>query len=141
LRSGYLGELDSESDLDAVVQEGLRVTVPTPVMLRGLKSPHQVQGLKVKPGDRVMLATIFACQRLGYFDPTRTMPKEYRHIWFGAGVHMCIGLPLAGLEIERYLKMFIEVNQRSPIRLERAVIRRGTLTAGYRELVISCPTS
>jgi cytochrome P450 len=60
LRSGYLGELDSESDLDAVVQEGLRVTVPTPVMLRGLKSPHQVQGRKVKPGDRVMLATIFA---------------------------------------------------------------------------------
>ena len=141
LRSGYLGELDSESNLDAVVQEGLRVTVPTPVMLRGLKSPHQVQGRKVKPGDRLMLATIFACQRLGYFDPTRTMPKEYRHIWFGAGVHMCIGLPLAGLEIESYLKMFIEVNQQSPIRLERAVIRRGTLTAGYRELVISCPTS
>ena len=141
LRSDYLNDLNDDSNLDAVVQEGLRVTVPTPVMLRGLKSPHVVEGRKVKPGDRVLMATIFACQRLGYFDPRRTMPKEYRHIWFGAGVHMCIGLPLAGLEIESYLKMFIEVNRQKPIRLERAVIRRGTLTAGYRELVISCPTS
>jgi cytochrome P450 len=141
LRSGYLNELDDESNLDAVVQEGLRVTVPTPVMLRGLLSPHEVQGRRVKPGDRILMATIFACQRLGHFDPTRTMPKDYRHIWFGAGVHMCIGLPLAGLEIESYLKMFIEVNRQKPICLERALVRRGTLTAGYRELVISCQTS
>lgn len=141
LRSDYLNDLNDDSNLDAVVQEGLRVTVPTPVMLRGLKAPFEVQGRRVKPGDRILMATIFACQRLGYFDPRRTIPKDYRHIWFGAGVHMCIGLPLAGLEIERYLKMFIKVNQQQPIRLERAVIRRGTLTAGYRELVISCQTS
>lgn len=141
LRSDYLNDLHDDSDLDAVVQEGLRVTVPTPVMLRGMKAPFEVQGRRVKPGDRILMATIFACQRLGYFDPRRTMPKEYRHIWFGAGVHMCIGLPLAGLEIESYLKMFIKVNQQQPIRLERAVIRRGTLTAGYRKLVISCQTS
>lgn len=145
LRSGYLNQLsaavDDDQDLDAVIQEGLRITVPTPVMVRGVAAPTTVAGNSVGIGDRVMLATVFACQRLGHFDPTRPMPKDYRHLWFGAGVHMCIGLPLAQLEIQRYLEMFIRVNRVRPLRLERAKIRRGNLTAGYRELVISCPTS
>lgn len=153
LKSGYLEALsrqDKASMQDPIlnseliqnaVQEGLRVTVPTPVMVRGVTQPTQVGGQQVNPGDRLLLATIFACQRLGYFNPTRPMPKEYRHLWFGAGVHMCIGLPLAQLEIQRYLEMFIEVNRVRPIRLVRTKVRRGTLTAGYRELVISCKTS
>ena len=88
-----------------------------------------------------MLATIFACARLGTFNPTRQMPKEYRHLWFGAGVHMCIGLPLATLEIQKYLEMLVTVNQQKKIELKKSRIRRGNLTAGYRELVIACRTS
>ena len=153
LRSGYLEELSRQGAgsmpdgvmetelIQDAVQEGLRVTVPTPVMVRGVTQPTRVGNVDVKPGDRLLLATIFACQRLGHFKPNRPMPKEYRHLWFGAGVHMCIGLPLAQLEIQRYLEMFIEVNRVRPIRLISAKVRRGTLTAGYRELVISCRTS
>ena len=66
------------------------------------------------------------------------MPKEYRHIWFGAGVHMCIGLPLANLEILEYLEMFVRVNRARPIHITSAKVRRGTLTAGYQKLEIAC---
>ena len=138
LRSGYLTELGPSSDLENVIQEGLRVTVPTPVMLRGVKTQTAIAGHKLKPGHRILLATIFACQRLGRFDPLRSMPKDYRHIWFGAGVHMCIGLPLAVLEIQEYLAMLVRVSQTRELRLVSAKIRRGSLTAGYKELGVAC---
>jgi cytochrome P450 len=138
IRSGYLGEIAEGADLDLVVQEGLRVTVPTPVMLRGVVAETNIRGRLVRPGDRILMATVFACQRLGHFNPSRPMPKEYRHIWFGAGVHMCIGLPLANLEILEYLEMFVRVNRARPIHITSAKVRRGTLTAGYQKLEIAC---
>lgn len=141
LRSEYIDALSMEQDFSEVIDEGLRVTVPTPVMLRGVEQSTTVEKQKVKPGDRMMLTTTFACARLGFFNPTRSMPKEYRHLWFGAGVHMCIGLPLATLEIQKYLAMLVEVNQQRKLEIRKTRIRRGNLTAGYSELVIACRTS
>ncbi|MEY4390713.1 MAG: hypothetical protein RLZZ400_456 [Actinomycetota bacterium] len=141
IRSDYLDSLKPDQDFSEVIEEGLRVTVPTPVMLRGIEKSTVVEGRKVVPGDRMMLVTTLACARLGDFNPTRQMPKEYRHLWFGAGVHMCIGLPLATLEIQKYLEMLVEVNQQKKLSLTKSRIRRGHLTAGYRELVIACKPS
>ena len=141
LRSDYLKELEPNQDFSDVIEEGLRVTVPTPVTLRGVERQITIKKHTVRPGDRIMLATIFACARLGTFNPTRQMPKEYRHLWFGAGVHMCIGLPLATLEIQKYLEMLVTVNQQKTLELKKSRIRRGNLTAAYRELVIACRTS
>ncbi len=130
-----------ELDLEELIQEGLRVTVPTPVMLRGVVSPAKIGKVSVKPGDRILLATTLACRRAGGFDPERQMPKVLRNLWFGAGVHLCIGMPLAQLEILEVTKELINRFGGKELRIVESRIRKGTLTAGYSKLVVQCQPS
>jgi len=125
-------------DLEELVQEGLRVTVPTPVMLRGVTAPTTIAKVAVKPGDRILLATTLACRRAGNFDPARPVPRELRNLWFGAGVHLCIGMPLAQLEILELTQELFRRCAGRKITVIEAKIRTGTLTAGYSQLVIQC---
>lgn len=134
--------LDEElENLDELIQEGLRVTVPTPVMIRGVLRETKIQGVKVKPGDRILLATTFACRRAGDFDPRRAMPKSLRNLWFGAGVHLCIGMPLAQLEIACVTQELFRIAKGRSFHIVDSQMRTGTLTAGYSRLVIQCSTS
>jgi cytochrome P450 len=130
-----------ELDLEELIQEGLRVTVPTPVMLRGVVSPAKIGKVSVKPGDRILLATTLACRRAGGFDPERPMPKVLRNLWFGAGVHLCIGMPLAQLEILEVTKELINRFGGKELKIVESRIRKGTLTAGYSKLVVQCQPS
>ena len=123
-------------DLEELIQEGLRVTVPTPVMLRGVTAVTRIGAVRVNPGDRILLATTLACRRAGVFDPLRPMPKELRNLWFGAGVHFCIGMPLAQLEIVEVTRELVKVFTGTKINIVEAKIRKGTLTAGYSKLVV-----
>ena len=128
-------------DLEELIQEGLRVTVPTPVMLRGVTKPAKIGKISVKPGDRILLATTLACARAGDFDPEREMPRELRNLWFGAGIHLCIGMPLAQLEIREVTRELLNCFAGSDIRIVESKIRKGTLTAGYLKLVVQCEPS
>jgi cytochrome P450 len=125
-------------DLDELIHEGLRVTVPTPVMIRGVTAPTKIGKVSVKPGDRILLATTLACRRAGDFDPIRPMPKELRNLWFGAGVHFCIGMPLAQREILEVTQELFRLCSGRKITIVEARIRKGTLTAGYSRLVVQC---
>ena len=129
---------DQIVDLEELIQEGLRVTVPTPVMLRGVTSPTKIAHVPVKPGDRILLATTLACRRAGGFDPMKAMPRELRNLWFGAGVHLCIGMPLAQLEILEVTKELLSRCAGKNVKIIESQIRKGTLTAGYSKLVIQC---
>ena len=135
------GVLASEvSSVEELVQEGLRVTVPTPVMVRGVVEPTRIEGCAVNPGDRIILATTFACRRLGDFDPDRVIPKELRNLWFGAGVHLCIGMPLAQLEITLMTEELLRIAKGRKFTILESQVRTGTLTAGYSRLVVQCTT-
>ena len=129
------------ASLDELVQEGLRVTVPTPVMVRGVVETTTIEGIQVHPGDRIILATTFACRRLGAFDPDRPIPKELRNLWFGAGVHLCIGMPLAQLEISLMTEELLRIAPGRSFQIIDSQVRTGTLTAGYSRLVVQCSTS
>jgi cytochrome P450 len=136
------GVLSKEvASIEDLIQEGLRVTVPTPVMVRGVVESTAIQGLAVHPGDRIILATTFACRRLGDFDPWRVIPKELRNLWFGAGVHLCIGMPLAQLEITLFTQELLRIAGGRTFHILESEVRTGTLTAGYSKLVIQCSTS
>ncbi|MEV3993555.1 cytochrome P450 [Streptomyces sp. NPDC049837] len=102
---------------DALVEEALRVTSPTPVMLRSAARAGRIGGVRVEAGERVVIATLLCTGAYGPFSPDRD-PSEtagLRRLWFGAGPHFCLGMPLAMAEI-------------------RAVV--GTLR-GFPELVIA----
>jgi cytochrome P450 len=120
-----------------VVSEALRVIVPSPVMLRSVAAPGRVGRVAVRPGDRVVIATVSCARAYGGFDPDRPHPKEVRQLWFGAGPHFCLGMPLAMAEIDAVFGCLLDVaRDRGGLRIvERAVARR-VLIPGYARLVV-----
>ncbi|MFC8917737.1 hypothetical protein ACFT5C_18390 [Streptomyces sp. NPDC057116] len=85
---------------DALVEEALRVTSPTPVMLRSAAGAGWIGGVRVEAGERVVIVTLLCTGAYGPFSPDRD-PSEtagLRRLWFGAGPHFCLGMPLAMAE-------------------------------------------
>jgi cytochrome P450 len=118
------------TDLDAAVEEALRVTTPTPVMLRSVAEPATVGGVRVQPGDRVIIATHNCARACGPFDPARPHPPELRRLWFGAGPHFCVGYPLALAEIRAVASVLLACR----VRVVGRRAARGVLLPGYAQL-------
>jgi cytochrome P450 len=88
--------------VDRLVEEFLRHDSPLHLFERTAKEPADVAGVHLEPGDKVA-ALLGAANRdpavfadPDRFDPTRA-PNP--HLAFGAGIHFCIGAPLARLEL------------------------------------------
>lgn len=118
--------------LDAAIEEAMRVTTPTPVMLRSVSAPAEVGRVRVSPGDRVVIVTHNCCRAYGPFDLSLRHPPELRRLWFGAGPHFCIGYPLALAEI----RAVAEVVLRHSPRIVGRKAARGVLIPTYRHLWI-----
>ncbi|MFH8804599.1 cytochrome P450 [Streptomyces sp. NPDC017936] len=125
---------------DALVEEALRITSPTPVMLRSAAREGRIGGVRVAVGERVVVATLLCLQALGPFDPDGTPDAgagagttHARRLWFGAGPHFCLGMPLAMAEIRAVvdaLRPFpdLVVTDRRPA--------RGVLIPSYARLTV-----
>ncbi|WIB16962.1 cytochrome P450 [Curtobacterium sp. MCPF17_050] len=138
IESGHLDHLARHpEDVPAAVAEAMRVTVPSPVMIRSVLRDHRVDGIRVRAGERIILANIFACARAGDFDPSRPVPKEMRQLWFGAGAHFCIGMPLATLEAEVFAAALARAAAAAgPLRVRSRVRKQRTMAASYSRLVV-----
>jgi cytochrome P450 len=123
-----------EGDLAPAIEEGLRHTTPSPVMLRSVAAPATVGRLRVRPGQRVVIAT-YNCTRVRGrgFAPGRDQPDLGR-LWFGAGPHFCIGYPLA---VAQARAVAAAVLAHAPLRVVRRRYARGVLIPGYRELMVA----
>lgn len=121
-----------------VVEEALRTAVPTPVMLRSVTAEREVAGVRVRPGDRVVIVTISCCRGAGPFDPGREADPAVRHLWFGAGPHFCLGMPLAMAQIDSALAALAPVAAAGrPVSVVRRRVARRVLIPAYRELVVT----
>jgi cytochrome P450 len=105
--------LESGQDVDAMfadekatertVEETLRICAPVHIFQRWVLEPVEIDGIQFKRGDKVSL--ILAAANLYpkkftnplAFDPAR---NEGTNLSFGAGIHFCIGAPLARLELQ-----------------------------------------
>lgn len=119
--------------LDAAIAEGLRVTTPSPVMLRAVSAPTRIGPVAVRPGDRVILGTYWADTALGAFDPEGNPSASLKQLWFGAGAHYCLGAPLAMAQIRLALDALLAHPR---LRIERRRPARGVLIPSYAELVV-----
>ncbi|TDC68844.1 cytochrome P450 [Actinomadura sp. GC306] len=119
--------------LDRAIEDAMRVTTPTPVMLRSVHRPATVGGTAIRPGDRVLIATHNCCRAHGPFDPDRPHPPELRRLWFGAGPHFCIGYPLAMAQIRRVAATVLGAG---PLVITRRAAARGVLIPTYRHLAV-----
>ncbi|WP_309239472.1 cytochrome P450 [Actinomadura sp. J1-007] len=117
--------------LDRAIDEAMRVATPTPVMLRGVRRPAAVGGVRVRPGDRVVIATHNCCRAYGPFDLDRPPPAEPRRLWFGAGPHFCIGYPLAMAEVRAVARTLLAAG---PLEITRRSAARGVLIPAYARL-------
>jgi len=130
--SGWLPRLAAEPALvDAAVAEGLRVTTPSPMMLRSVVAPRTLGSVRVRPGDRVLLGTYWANRALGEFDPATNPAAQLKQLWFGAGAHYCLGAPLAMAQIRLTLGALLE---NPTLRIAARAPSRGVLIPSYARL-------
>ncbi|WP_083259812.1 cytochrome P450 [Cellulosimicrobium cellulans] len=118
-----------------VVEEALRVTAPTPAMLRSVRADARVGDVGVRAGDRVVIATVSCCKDAGPFDPDAPVDPAVRHLWFGAGPHFCLGMPLALAQVDAMLDALRPVVQAGrTLRVADRRVARGVLIPAYRSL-------
>ena len=136
--SGWLDALaDGRTDVDSgrLIEECFRVTVPSPVMLRAAVTDTEVAGVPVAAGERIVIATLNCCRAAGPFDPSVPLSRDVRHLWFGAGSHFCIGMPLAMAQVDAVLGGVLEaVRARGPVSVVRRRAARNVLFPRYARL-------
>lgn len=136
--SGRLPELAADrSGLPAAINEALRFTVPSPMMLRNATAPTELGGVRLRAGDRLLLSTIHAAKSLGGFDPDHPTPSQARQLWFGAGAHFCIGMPLAMAEINSTIETLLDRYREQPWRIPARQVSRGVLIPSYKRLELA----
>jgi unspecific monooxygenase len=95
-----------EKTTERTVEETLRICAPVHIFQRWALEDVELDGLSFKRGDKVSL--ILAAANLDpkkFSDPLAFKPdrQEAPNLSFGAGIHFCIGAPLARLELNTVL--------------------------------------
>ena len=113
---------DDPSLIAGAIEEMLRFDSPLQIGNRGIAEPFEVGGITLAPGTQ-LLTSIGGANRdpdafdnPDGFDITRTPNK---HLAFAAGIHACIGAPLARMEgtiaIGKLVAAFPNLQRTGPI--------------------------
>lgn len=129
--------------MESAIDEGLRIVTPVPAFTRTVAVEHELRGVRLK-ADSLLLGFLTNAVRDPRiiedgeaFDIGRVLPRELRHLWFGAGPHFCLGFNMARRQLTVVLEAIaagsageLEVVERRPARgvllptYERLVVRR-----------------
>ncbi len=129
--------------LPLAIDEGLRLTVPTPIMLRSVEVDSVVLGHRFRRGSRVMIHTYNLLKHPGWFprprrfDIDRRVDRRVRNLWFGAGAHFCIGYTLAHRQLRAVMTGLLDLPQ--PVRIARRCYARGVFIPAYSLLEVELP--
>jgi unspecific monooxygenase len=95
--------LSTPASTEALVEELIRFDAPLHLFTRYALQDVEVHGISLKLGDRIGLLLGAANRDPDRFSgPHRLKPDrdEGTSLSFGAGIHFCIGAPLARLELQ-----------------------------------------
>jgi cytochrome P450 len=88
--------------IPAAFEEVLRVDTSVPTFLRTATADTELAGQKISAGDRVLVAYGSANRDAEVFEDPDSFRLDRRndspHMGFGAGIHYCVGAPLARLQ-------------------------------------------
>jgi cytochrome P450 len=128
--------------LDSTIPEIIRWQTPVAHMRRTAKADFQLGGKTIKAGDKVVMWYISgnrdetAIENPEAFIIDRPRPRH--HVSFGFGIHRCVGMRLAEMQLkivwEEILKRFptIEIVE-EPVRLKSCFLR------AYRQMKVRIP--
>jgi len=96
---------------ERTVEETLRLCAPVHIFQRWALEPVEIDGISLQRSDKVSL--ILAAANLDpkkFADPLAFRPDraEAQNLSFGAGIHFCIGAPLARLELNTALPILFQ---------------------------------
>jgi cytochrome P450 len=101
---------DDPSRAPAIVEEALRLSTPTQGMFRIATKDHELEGVQIPEGARIVIVFASAnrdAELFGdpdEFDPDRDNLRD--HLAFGKGIHFCLGAALSRLEGKVALEEF-----------------------------------
>lgn len=127
--------LADRTRLPGAVREILRVTTPAPLIGRHITGSVSVAGKTMRRGERVLMLTYTGNTSAGAFDIRRPPDPRVHQLWFGAGQHLCLGAPLARVEIGYLLETLLDQGQ--PWRVLRRRPARRVIVPTYARLEIN----
>ncbi len=137
--AGLMDDVAADRDLlRPFLAEALRLATPSPAMLRRAGADGRLGPVRVRRGDRVLLATWWATRLPGGLQPGRSCPAAVRNLWFGAGPHFCLGAPLAVAELSALAGAVLDAHTppSAPVRVLHRQPAAGVLVPAYRRLVL-----
>jgi len=124
--------------IDTAIEEILRYDSPQQMAFRYALEDAEIGGMRIRQGQTVSFGLAAANRDPAAFpDPDRfdITRKPNRHLAFGAGIHTCIGLPLARTEGRIALKALL---QRRPTLQVRSLERLDSIMVrGLRKLEVT----
>jgi cytochrome P450 len=121
------------------VEELLRFDTPLQLFQRTAMVDAEIAGTAVRAGERVALLLGSANRDAGAFaDPDRldVARSPNPHLGFGAGIHFCLGAPLARVELQEELRALLRL---APgLRLGGEPVRRpGYVIRGFERIPVA----
>jgi cytochrome P450 len=109
-------QLENLRFLDCVIRESMRVLPASSYSQRITSEPTEIAGVRLETGTPVIFSQFITHHRHDLYDqPNRFLPERWLHITpspyeylpFGAGPRMCIGAPLAMMELRAALAVIL----------------------------------
>jgi cytochrome P450 len=130
---------DLETNIPKAAEEMIRYCAPAQWFMRTVQEPVTIAGQKMEPGQRVF--AIFASanrDEAEYENPdTFQWDREIRRtLAFGQGMHFCIGVHLARMEIRVLVDTFLRRAPKFSFDMEEAVRHPSSFQWGWNRLPV-----
>jgi len=132
-----IGSLDDDAAVARLVEEMLRHDSPLHLFERTATADVELHGVTIRQGQKVA-ALLGAANRdpAVFADPDRfdAAREPNPHLAFGAGIHFCLGAPLARMELQISVRALLR--RLGPIRVVEERRRPTFVLRGYERLVV-----